>query len=415
MIWLIGNKGMLGQELSRTFTRAGTDFTGSDREISILEPEALKQFADANQPDWIVNCSAYTAVDKAESEEDFAYALNRDGIANIAAVAAERNIPLIHISTDYVFDGSSTVPLTEDAPVGPVSVYGKSKLAGEEALKTVTDRFFIIRTAWLYGQYGPNFVYTMLKLMNCRDSIKVVDDQHGSPTWTGELAVLIKTIIDTQSKDYGVYHFSGGGECTWFEFAKAIYETGKKTGIIVGDCEINPCTSSEFSTPAKRPEYSLLSKDKVTQVFDITVPEWSTSLDCFFDKVQGLVDKVATWIEHAEYDLETARAMYTSGRFLYVAITCQQSIEKMFKAVCEYQEISVPRIHDLLRLYAHLFPDQKIEKIELLKDLSFYYIAARYGERVKKLSADLNKQHADEIISQSEDMCKWLKSMIPFV
>ena len=166
-------------------------------------------------------------MDKAESEESLAYALNRDGIANIAAVAAERNIPLIHISTDYVFDGSSTVPLIEDAPVGPVSVYGKSKLAGEEALKAATDKFFILRTAWLYGQYGPNFVYTMIKLMNSRDSIKVVNDQHGSPTWTGELSDLIKTIIDTQSKAYGVYHFSGGGECTWFEFAKAIYERNR--------------------------------------------------------------------------------------------------------------------------------------------------------------------------------------------
>ncbi len=285
MIWLIGNRGMLGQELTRTFTAAGIKFTGSDREVSILEPEALKQFTGTCKPNWIVNCSAYTAVDKAESEEDFAYALNRDGIGNIGKLAAELDIPVIHISTDYVFDGTSTVPLKEDAPVGPESVYGKSKLAGEEALQQATDKSFIIRTAWLYGQFGPNFVYTMIKLMNDRDSIKVVNDQHGSPTWTHELSTLIATIIGSDSREYGIYHFSGSGECTWFEFADEIYRKGRKNGLIESDCKIHPCTSSEYPTPAKRPEYSLMSKEKVKKEFVVEPEHWKESLASFMENI----------------------------------------------------------------------------------------------------------------------------------
>ena len=252
MIWLIGNKGMLGQELARTFSNNGISHAGSDREVSILKPEELEKFAEKNHPDWIVNCSAYTAVDKAESEEDLAYALNRDGIANIGKLAAELDIPVIHISTDYVFDGTSSTPLKEVTPTGPVSAYGKSKLAGEKALQQVTDRFFIIRTAWLYGQFGPNFVYTMLKLMDSRDSIKVVNDQYGSPTWTGELAGLIAEIIKSESSAYGTYHFSGSGECTWYDFAGEIYSLAKKEGLINSDCAVSPCTSDEFPTPASR-------------------------------------------------------------------------------------------------------------------------------------------------------------------
>ncbi len=286
MIWLIGNRGMLGQELSRTFTNAGIDFVGSDREVSILDPEALKQFSDANKPDWIVNCSAYTAVDKAESEEDLAYALNRDGIGNIGWLAAELDIPVIHISTDYVFDGTSKIPLTEDTPTGPVSVYGKSKLAGEEALRSATDKYFIIRTAWLYGQFGPNFVYTMIKLMNGRDTIKVVNDQHGSPTWTGELSALINKIISNDRTEYGIYHFSGNGECSWYDFAGEIYRIGRENGLIESDCEITPCTSDEFPTPAQRPEFSLLSKEKVKSVFTFTPEDWKVTLENFIKNVK---------------------------------------------------------------------------------------------------------------------------------
>ncbi|WP_319416090.1 dTDP-4-dehydrorhamnose reductase [Marispirochaeta aestuarii] len=282
MIWIIGNQGMLGKELSRYFDEAGLPHVGSDREISILEPSALRNFTKKHRPDWIVNCSAYTAVDKAEEEESAAFALNRDGPANIAEAAADLNVPLIHISTDYVFDGSSAEPLAEDAATGPQSVYGRSKLAGEEAVRKITERHFIMRTAWLYGEFGSNFVYTMLKLMESRDSIKVVDDQKGSPTWARELALLISVIIGSGSTAYGTYHFSGEGECSWYGFAREIYRLGREKGVLTSECEINPCPSSEFPTPARRPRYSLLCKEKVKREYGLEIPDWKDSLAEFF-------------------------------------------------------------------------------------------------------------------------------------
>jgi len=289
MIWITGNKGMLGREVCRTLTAAGVPFTGSDREISILEPQALEDYAREKNPSWILNCSAYTAVDKAESESDAAFALNRDGAANLAALAAKLNIPLIHISTDYVFDGTSTVPLPEEAESGPMGVYGASKLSGEEEIRKTWKKHFIIRTAWLYGEFGPNFVYTMIKLMNGRGSIKVVNDQHGSPTWAKDLAELIKAIIQSNSTDYGTYHFSGEGQCTWYEFAREIYRLGRERELITAQCIVNPCGSEEYPTPAKRPAYSLLSKEKVRRVYSFHVPEWKTSLSKFISETSGII------------------------------------------------------------------------------------------------------------------------------
>ncbi|WP_319559798.1 dTDP-4-dehydrorhamnose reductase [Marispirochaeta sp.] len=293
MIWIIGNQGMLGKEVSRIFDEAGTAQVGSDREVSILDPAAMQSFAKEYRPAWIVNCSAYTAVDKAEEEQNAAFALNRDGPANIAKVARELDIPLIHISTDYVFDGSSPEPLREDAPTGPQSIYGKSKLAGEEAVRSTLDRHVIIRTAWLYGEFGANFVFTMLKLMSSRETIKVVDDQRGSPTWARELARLIAVIIAADSTAYGTYHFSGEGECSWYGFAREIYRLGREKGMLQSDCEIVPCSSAEFPTPARRPRYSLLSKEKVKRVFGIEIPDWKTSLNEFFERFVSTKNKIA--------------------------------------------------------------------------------------------------------------------------
>ncbi len=283
MIWIIVSKGMLGQEISRTLQEAEILFIGTDKEVSILEPEKLKEYAFQQKPAWIINCSAYTAVDKAEEDKDSAYAVNSMGVANIAALAAELDIPLIHISTDYVFDGSSSSPLTEDAHTSPTGVYGASKLAGEEEIRKICTKYYIIRTAWLYGQFGPNFVYTMIKLMNKLDFLKVVDDQHGSPTWTKDIAGLIQVIIRSDSRGYGIYHFSGEGNCTWFDFAGEIYRLGRENELITSDCTLDPCTSEEFPTMAKRPAYSLLSKDKVKKNFLYSVPRWQDSVKIFIE------------------------------------------------------------------------------------------------------------------------------------
>jgi len=287
MIWIIGSKGMLGQEISRTFQESGIRFFGTDKEVSILEPEALREYAFQQKPSWIINCSAYTAVDKAEEDKDSAYAVNSMGVSNIATLAAEVDIPLIHISTDYVFDGSSSAPLTEDAHTSPTGVYGASKLAGEEEIRKICTKYYIIRTAWLYGQFGSNFVYTMIKLMNKLNSLKVVDDQHGSPTWTKDITGLIKTIIKSNREEFGTYHFSGEGKCTWFDFADKIYHLGIENGLITSNCTITPCPSDEFPTLAKRPAYSLLSTEKVKNTFLYNTPPWQNSVKLFIKGIKN--------------------------------------------------------------------------------------------------------------------------------
>ena len=276
---------MLGRDLAKKLKELDLDFIGSDREVSILEPEAIKAFAQQHKPDTIINCSAYTAVDKAEEDKEAAYAINQTGVSNVAKLAKELDIPLIHISTDYVFDGTSTTPLSEDAPTDPQGVYGASKLAGEEEIRKLCQKYFIIRTAWLYGQYGPNFVYTMMKLMNKFDSIKVVADQNGSPTWTKLLTGLIGTIQTSKSEAYGTYHLSGEGQCTWHGFAEEIYQLGREKGFISSECIINPCTSEEFPSPTKRPAYSLLNKHKVKDTFGYTIPTWQESLKSFLSEI----------------------------------------------------------------------------------------------------------------------------------
>ena len=411
MIWIIGSDGMLGNELCEIFKESNVPFVGTDKEVSILESDALSHFAFEHKPDWIVNCSGYTAVDKAETDRNTAFAINAEGVKNIAFVAKELDVPLVHISTDYVFDGTSRTPLSEDAPVSPPGVYGKSKLAGENGIRKLHNKYFIIRTSWLYGQYGPNFIYTMLKLMNSRDSIKVVNDQHGSPTWTRNLAEFILHLAVSNSQSFGTYHFSGEGECTWYEFANEIYKKGRDLGLIQSQCTINPCASSEFLTPAIRPLYSLLSKEKVKKTFSINIPTWEESLNKYFFSLSGLFNRVFNWIEHSDYDLDTARAMQESGRYLYVAITCQQSLEKLLKAIYEFRGTPIPRIHDLLRLSKIIEIDDKY--VQMLKDLSYYYIASRYSERIKVLSADLNETRSSYILGETEEIGKWLKSIIP--
>jgi dTDP-4-dehydrorhamnose reductase len=287
MIWLIGNKGMLGQDLENELRTGGLDIVGTDREVSILDQSALQTFVENLSIDWIINCSAYTAVDKAEEDVNAAYAINRDGVSNIASLAASLDVPLVHLSTDYVFDGTSSTPLSEDAPVGPEGVYGASKLAGEEEIRSQCRKYFIIRTAWLYGQFGTNFVYTMIKLMNKLDSLKVVDDQIGSPTWTRDLTGLIKGIVSSDSGKYGTYHLSGEGECSWYSFASEIYSLGRASGFITSDCSLNPCSSDEFPTTAKRPAYSLMSKDKVKTVLGYDVPQWQDSLNSFIKGIKA--------------------------------------------------------------------------------------------------------------------------------
>ena len=290
MLWLIGCKGMLGTEIARQLTENKMDFIGTDIDVDITNPQALADFAHGKNITYIINCSAYTAVDKAESDADFAKKLNEDGPRNIAKLAEQIHAKMIHISTDYVFDGSGNMPYTEDMPIAPIGVYGKTKADGEAAVRQSLKEHYIIRTAWLYGWAGKNFVYTMIKAMNTHDSVKVVNDQKGSPTFAGDLADVIIKIINKNDVPYGTYHCTDLGEITWWDFTNEIKKQGIESGLITNkNCVVNPCTTSEYPTPAKRPAYSVLCKDKIQKALGITLPDWKESLKKFIDS--DLFDK----------------------------------------------------------------------------------------------------------------------------
>jgi dTDP-4-dehydrorhamnose reductase len=308
-IWLIGNKGMLGTELSLVLEKQGIPHIGTDRELDITDAAALASFAEERGRtapiDWIINCAAYTAVDKAEDDRDFCRRLNTGGPGNIARTARQIGARLIHISTDYVFDGQgilfknsgipignsgvleagSVRPYREDDPTGPIGVYGLTKRDGELAVMEHNPRSYIVRTAWLYGGHGNNFVHTMLRLMNERDEVKVVNDQRGSPTWARDLSETLAALVSTAREDsqvpYGIYHYTNEGDITWFDFAQAIYDQGRRFSLIKTDCAVTPCTSAEFPAKVTRPAYSVLDKAKIRAALGIDIPSWDNSLGRF--------------------------------------------------------------------------------------------------------------------------------------
>ena len=285
MVWLIGCKGMLGTEIARQLKNSNIDYIGTDIDVDITKLEVLEDFANKNPKiDWIINCSAYTAVDKAEDDKDIANLLNNIGPKNISSVAEKINAKMIHISTDYVFDGTGNIPYTEDMDVKPIGVYGQTKADGEKSVIDSGCEYYIFRTAWLYGYDGKNFVYTMLKLMESKQELSVVSDQKGTPTFAGDLAnCVIKTITSKNQIPCGIYHCTDLGEITWYDFACEIYKQGKATGKLSNECKINPCSTDEFPTKAKRPAYSVLSKEKIQQALGITLPMWNESLNVFMN------------------------------------------------------------------------------------------------------------------------------------
>lgn len=285
MVWLIGCKGMLGTEIARQLKNSNIDYIGTDIDVDITKLEVLEDFANKNPKiDWIINCSAYTAVDKAEDDKDFANLLNNIGPKNISSVAKKINAKMIHISTDYVFDGTGNIPYTEDMDVKPIGVYGQTKADGEKSVIDSGCEYYIFRTAWLYGYDGKNFVYTMLKLMESKQELSVVSDQKGTPTFAGDLAnCVIKAITSKNQIPCGIYHCTDLGEITWYDFACEIYKQGKATGKLSNECKINPCSTDEFPTKAKRPAYSVLSKEKIQQALGITLPMWNESLNVFMN------------------------------------------------------------------------------------------------------------------------------------
>jgi len=291
MIWLIGNKGMLGNDVEKFLKERGLTYWVSDKEVDIGDYKALEKFGKDKKIKWIINCSGYTKVDKAEEEIDEAFRINKNGVRNIALFSAKKQIRLIHISTDYVFDGQQergAVAYKEDDKTNPINIYGKSKLAGEEEIKKALKENFIIRTAWLCGLQGNNFIYTMLRLFKERDVVKVVEDQWGSPTYTMDLAGAILKIIEDDSVSCGVYHFTNEGVTSWYEFSRTIYKKAKKLGLIEDNkkVDIQPIKTKDYPTAARRPRYSVLSKEKIKRELDLKIRNWDESLKDFLNSLK---------------------------------------------------------------------------------------------------------------------------------
>jgi dTDP-4-dehydrorhamnose reductase len=289
MVWLIGSKGMLASEIAAQLNQHNIQWIGSDKEVDITEKASVDVFIQQNfasgSLQWIINCAAYTAVDKAEDDPETAQKLNADALINICTAAKKYGTQFIHFSTDYVFDGTSSIPYIETDTTNPQSVYGCTKLQGEQNIIELLPEHYIIRTAWLYGKSGNNFVSTMLHLMNEKDSLKVVNDQRGSPTYAVDLAKAVLRIMQVDNHRYGIYHYSNEGNITWYDFSCEIYRQGKRIGLIKRACSVVPCTSSEFPQKAHRPSFSLLNKQKIKETFSLSVPNWNESLSLYLKEL----------------------------------------------------------------------------------------------------------------------------------
>ena len=274
-ILVTGANGQLGSELKELSSHYSQfEWVFADRSVlNLSDLASISNVLDSILPQIIINCAAYTAVDKAETETELADALNHQAVAVLAQWSAIHNCRLVHISTDYVFDGNSSVALTEEAPTAPINVYGQTKLAGEQACLRENPNSIVIRTSWVYSRFGNNFVKTMSRLIQERDSLNVVNDQIGSPTYAADLAQAILTIITHSHWQAGIYHYSNEGEISWHEFALAIQQIGG------WDCAISGIPSSNYPTPAQRPHYSLLDKSKIATTFGVAVPAYRESLE----------------------------------------------------------------------------------------------------------------------------------------
>lgn len=280
-ILVTGAKGQLGREL-QSVVGSGWCFTDVD-ELDICSKEAVEAYVTSNHIDTIVNCAAYTNVDRAEDEPKEAERINSDAVALLAEVARRHNIRLVHISTDYVFGGTHyNTPISEDAEPQPLGVYGTTKLMGERAVVGSGCRHVIIRTAWLYSPYGKNFVSTILRLATERDTIRVVSDQIGSPTYAHDLALVIRDISEGRIAAEGLYHYTNEGVVSWYEFARAI------VNIAGLECKVEACTTAEYGAKAPRPAYSVLSKAKISSVLEDEIPQWRVSLERCIKRIKEL-------------------------------------------------------------------------------------------------------------------------------
>ena len=281
VVWVTGSEGQLGRSLQRICTESEDRWLFTDREVDITDRKRVETFVRDEQVDVIINCAAYTNVERAEEEETIAYTLNATAVGYLAEAAKLRDAMLMHISTDYVFMGGCCAMLHEESQPNPINAYGRTKLAGEELIKASGCHYMIFRTAWLYSQYGKNFVKTILRLSAEREELMVVDDQIGSPTHAGDLAEALLEVIRERRFKEGIYHYTNLGECSWWEFATTICRmAGRKTLV-------KPCTSAQYPSRVNRPKNAVLDKHKIQDRLGIMIPHWKESLKRYFDELQA--------------------------------------------------------------------------------------------------------------------------------
>ncbi len=283
-ILITGAQGQVGKELVSIANQRGFDVIAAGQtELDITQLKNIESYVEVHQPDLVINAAAYTAVNKAEEEQDITYAINRDGTANLAAVSKEKNIPLLHISTDYVFDGTKSEAYSENDAVSPLGIYGISKWQGEETIRQTLPEHIILRVAWVFGAQGNNFVKTMLRLAKDRDELSVVEDQFGRPSPAKDIAKTLIILAEQYQKEktleWGTYHYCGDEKVSWCGFAKEILKQAKEQGLIEKDIKVNAITTAEYQDPTKRPANSMLDCEKIKNTFGIEMPSWKESLN----------------------------------------------------------------------------------------------------------------------------------------
>lgn len=288
-VLVTGGGGQLGHDVVSILQASGRQVIAPTlAELDFMVPASIDAIISEYRPDVVVNCAAYTQVDKAESEADAAFAVNRDAPGLLARAVAQTGGRLLHVSTDFVFDGKANEPYTEADTAQPLSVYGRSKLAGEQAVMQALPDAVILRTAWLYGIHGHNFVKTMLRLAMAGKPLRVVDDQTGSPTWTLDLARVIAGMLDTDAR--GLFHYTNAGHTSWHGFACAILAEAASAGFDIRTHEIEPIPTSAYPTPAERPAYSVLDTGRISSLHGIRIPAWRDSLKMMLEELHTCED-----------------------------------------------------------------------------------------------------------------------------
>ena len=284
-ILVTGAEGQLGKELRKTLEISipGITTYTDVADLDITDAKAVEDFIASHEFTHIINCAGYTAVDKAESDQTLCYRINADAVQNLASAALKHGVKIIHISTDYVFDGTNHRPYREADRVNPISTYGTSKRKGEMVLLSLCPDAIIVRTSWLYSPYGHNFVKTMMRLGREQKQLRVVSDQIGTPTYALDLAEAIATILKSRQWVPGIFHFSNEGACSWYDFTKVIHQMAE-----IDTCTVTPVTTDDYPTPASRPPYSILDKSLIKKTYNITIPFWQESLAQCIRRIQNI-------------------------------------------------------------------------------------------------------------------------------